>query len=127
MDEILGNAAKVALVLLLITGCGQSRPVTGAIVDGFPLGREAEPTPDAATAALAVQALDQRMPGHPAIVAAKAYDEDGSLVYGPNTARSGSMRIYVYQLADGSYHAAGVYCGVGGCWPWPIYEGNFGP
>lgn len=128
-------AGKVALALFVLAGCAQnapatavSVPTTGAIVDGFPLGRvpaaDAPTAPDAATAALGVQALDQRMPGHPAIVSAKAYDEDLSLVYGPNGARSGVMWIYLYQLADGSYHAAGVYCGVGGCVPWPVYKGQ---
>jgi hypothetical protein len=124
-------AGKAALALFVFAGCAQGAPssakpapTTGAIVDGFPLGHVAEPTPNAATAALAVQALDQRMPSHPTIVAATAYNEDLSLVYGPNDARSGVMTIYLYELADGSYHAAGVYCSVAGCTPWPVYKGR---
>ena len=51
-----------------------------------------------------------------------AYHEDVSLVYGPDAARSGAMTVFVFGLADGSYHATGVYCGPGGCQPWPIYQ-----
>lgn len=131
LDRVAASLGKVVLVVIVLAGCApsgastaQPPPTTGAIVDGFPLGRDAQPSPDAATAALAIQALDQRMPGHPAIVTAKAYEEDEALVYGPNEARSGLMRIYVYELADGSFHAAGVYCGVPSCVPWPVYKGQ---
>jgi hypothetical protein len=81
--------------------------------------------PGADVEALAVQALDTRLPGHSAIVSMSAHREDltNTTIY-PNqpVGRSGTMTVYVFALADGSYHAAGVYCGVGGCQPWPVYQ-----
>jgi hypothetical protein len=78
--------------------------------------------PDPAVPALAVTALDEARPGHAAIVSMVAYEEDIHLGYGPGAARSGGMTVFVFTLADGSYHAAGVYCTVGGCHPWPVYR-----
>jgi hypothetical protein len=125
-------AALALLAVVVLGGCAQpasrsgAAPGPGAIVDGFPLGTLRDPLPEPDVTALAVKALDERMPGHPAIVSATAYNEDVALIYGPGTARSGSMTIYLYLLADGSYHAAGVYCGVGGCAAWPVYTGGPG-
>lgn len=117
-------------VSLAVAACATpgsaAAPTSGAIVDGFPLGRVTNAAPGPDVEALAAQALDVRMPGHAAIVSAVSYDEDLALVYGPEAVRSGSMTIYLFLLADGSYHATGVYCGVGGCHPWPVYKGASG-
>lgn len=117
-------ATVVALIAvgatLALRGSGPSvAPTTGSIVDGFPLGAPAGS--DAQIAAKATTALDQAQPGHAAIVSSRAYREDLQLVYGAGSARSGTMTIFVFALADGSYHAAGVYCGVTDCEPWPVY------
>jgi hypothetical protein len=120
------KAAWLVALSLLLAACsstiGGSPPTTGSIVDGFPLGPLLHPTPPPDVQALAADALDKRMSGHAAILSASAYQEDIALVYGPDAARSGTMTVYVFKLADASYHAAGVYCGVGGCTPWPVYR-----
>jgi hypothetical protein len=118
------------VALLIASGCsaqatstpGQTPPDAGAIVDGFPLGAVLNPAPDPDMAALAVEALDERVPGHAGVLSGTAYHEDLSLIYGNAGARSGTMTVYVLALADGTYRAAGVYCGVGGCQPWPVYR-----
>ena len=121
----------VLLAVAVLAGCAQSAsggaaPTPGAIVDGFPLGSLRNSLPEPDVAALGVRALDSRIPGHAPIVTATAYNENMALVYGSDAVRSGSMTVYLYLLADGSYHAAGVYCGVGGCSPWPVYKGGSG-
>jgi len=101
---------------------GQTPPGPGAIVDGFPLGAVLNPAPDSDMAALAVRALDERVPGHAGILSGTAYLEDLNLIFGGGVARSGTMTVYVFALADGTYRAAGVYCGPPGCQPWPVYR-----
>ena len=101
---------------------GAAPPTTGSVVDGFPLGTALQPAPDADVAALGVAALNEAVPGHPSVVSATAYHEDLALLYGTGVHRSGTVTIYVYALADGTYHAAGVYCGPAGCQPWPVYR-----
>jgi hypothetical protein len=129
--------SRLALIPLLLaaqiaSGCtaqatstpGESVPRPGSIVDGFPLGAVLSPAPDPATAALGVRALDQRVPGHAGVLSGTAYHEDLQLIFGSSVARSGTMTVYVFALADRTYRAAGVYCGVGGCQPWPVYRPN---
>lgn len=119
------TAGLVALSVLL-AGCGAAggatAPTTGAIVDGFPLGPALSPVPSPDIEPLAAAALDQRVPGHASIVSAMPYQEDIRLVYSSGSARSGTMTVYVFRLADGSWRAAGVYCSVAGCAPWPVYR-----
>jgi hypothetical protein len=104
----LGIVIVVAGLVIVALGNGLSpagaTPGSGAVVDGFPLGGLADQ--DQVIEAFAAQALDQRMPGHAAVQSATAYREDSRVV------RSGTMTIYLFHLTDGSYHAAGVYCGV---------------
>jgi hypothetical protein len=110
-------------------------PGPGSVVDGFPIGRLADPVPDPAVAAFAVQALEERLPGHSAVQSSMAYQEDlQNTTIWPDqpVGRSGTLTVYLFHLADGSYHATGVYCGVpsgpptglpgDGCRPWPVYK-----
>jgi hypothetical protein len=120
--------------VVILAGCapsGGAAPSPGAVVDGFPLGPLMDPAtvhgqnvPEAEVEALGLKALDERMPGHPAVVSAVAYNED----LGDPLAitHSGQMTVYVYLLADGSYHAAGVLCTPGGCFPVQVYGGPVG-
>jgi hypothetical protein len=102
-------------------GGGSAAPGTGSIVDGFPLGARADAATAQANEALAIEALETRLGSHADIVSATAYQEDIRLVH-PDAQRSGTLTVYLFALADGSYHAAGVYCGVGGCGPVPVYN-----
>jgi hypothetical protein len=114
------------MLMIALWGC-VAAPGAGSIVDGFPLDGLVNPVPGADVAALAVQALDKRLPGHAAIITSSAHGEDltNTTIYPDQpVGRSGTMTVYLFTLADGSYHAAGVYCGVGGCFPWPVYKGQ---
>jgi len=102
-------------------GASAGAPGSGSIVDGFPLGVRIGPAAEQADASLALQALNSRLASHATIVSAMAYQEDIRLVH-PDAQRSGTLTVYLFALADGSYHAAGVYCGVGGCGPVPVYN-----
>jgi hypothetical protein len=130
-DATLRIAAILALVIAVgASACttstaGGAAPGSGSIIDGFPLDGLMNPVPGADTEALGIRALDQRVPGHAAIVSSSAHREDmtnASIFPDQPVARSGTMTVYLFALADGSYHAAGVYCGVGGCRPWPVYQ-----
>lgn len=104
-------------------GAGTSgAPGTGSVVDDFPLGTVVGAPQDGATSAVALSALNQRLPLHAAVVSSTAYHEDRSLVSNDGAVRSQDLTIYVFALSDGTYRAAGVLCGVGGCFPWPEYE-----
>jgi hypothetical protein len=117
--------AGVVLTGLLL----RPRVLAGPIVDGFPLATAL----DCATSfdscgeltALARSAFDIREPHHPSVVSSTVYNEDinNPLLFDNSIghARSGSVRVVVFDLADGSRGAAGVYCGVGGCVPLETY------
>ena len=114
-------------VALLVVACASrptppAAPGSGSIIDDFPLGTFLAPVPDLAVTLLGVAALDQGLPGHTAILSSTAFREDLSLVYWSGAARSGTMTVFVFALPDGSDRAAGVYCGVGGGQPWPVYR-----
>jgi hypothetical protein len=91
-------------------------------IDGFPIGN---PTPCVQHCAewtqLARTALDQRDPNHAEIAVVRMFNE-GHIpdLYGPGVlyTRSGRLTVVVFDLADGSVRATGVYCGVGGCVGW---------
>lgn len=103
-------------------GVGSYPPRPGSIVGGFPLGAPLNNAPEPDIAALGIKALDEGVPGHASIVSATAYHDDMSLIYRNDAARSGTMTVYVFALSDGTYRAAGVYCGPAGCQPWPVYR-----
>jgi hypothetical protein len=96
------------------------------MVDGFPIG---EPVPCAQHCAewtrLARSALDVREHGHAEIVGARTFMEAHIPdLYGPGVlyTRSGTLIVVVFDLADGSVRATGVYCGVGGCRGWTEFN-----
>jgi hypothetical protein len=96
----------------------------GPIIDGFPIGRLLDcglsrSAPCHEVLPLARAAFDSRVPDHPEILATSFFMEDinNPAIFDPRVlhARSGTLIVVVFNLADGSKHAAGVYCGVGGC------------
>jgi hypothetical protein len=113
----------------LLGGCGIGR-TDHLIVDGLSVGAPAgcgmciEPQSGAncgtceSLAILARRAIGEKWPDHPPIVSLLFYGE-GSYP-GPNgeeilQTRSGSLLVGLATFADGTRHAVGVYCGVGGC------------
>lgn len=112
---------SLGLLAMLAIGCGAN---AGArTIDGFPLGAPVECSPSMTVScdqlvALGRQALDQRDPGHAAVQATHLYEE-GPLP--PGMVRSGTLRVIVFDLADGSTHATGVVCGVPPCAPLMTY------
>jgi hypothetical protein len=102
-------------------------PAAGRIVDGFPIGAPA--TCDARTCdewiRLALSVLDDRDPAHAEVLNVRIHYEDltNPLLFDPKVvhARSGTLVVVVFELADGARRAAGVYCGVGPCIGLPSY------
>jgi hypothetical protein len=96
-------------------------PAAGPIVDGFPIGAPATCAPDRCDewVRLARSVLEDRDPAHAEVINVRIYLEDltNPLLFEPGVLhrRSGTLVVVVFELADGSKRAAGVYCGVGPC------------
>ena len=96
-------------------------PVARRIVDGFPMGLPAPCAPRQCDEwiQLARSVLDDRDPEHVEVINVRMYLEDltNPLLFEPGVvhARSGTLVVVVFELADGSRRATGVYCGVGPC------------
>lgn len=116
-------AISLGLSVVLTVGCGANGG-TGKI-DGFPLGNSVNCSASMTAwcdelVALGRQALDQRDPGHAAVDTSRVYEE-GPLPTG--MVRSGTLRVVVFGLADGSTHATAVVCGSPPCVPLMTYPG----
>jgi hypothetical protein len=118
------GAVAVLLVALVVAAWVATRPATvGMTIDGFPVGGAiaCEGQQDCGTwIPLARAALDQRDPGHAAVVDATVHSEDfrNTEVYpdqGTLRTRTVGFVIVVFRLADGSERATGVLCPIGGC------------
>jgi hypothetical protein len=124
-----GFSARVAGLVLIaglataMAGCGtnahldSSGNVTG-VIDGWGIGEpfsctDADPQrPCSVLLPLAQQALDNRDPFHPKVVAGRLYEE-GPDSNGNRVTRSTPFLVAVFELADGSARAIGVgYPGV---------------
>jgi hypothetical protein len=96
-------------------------PAARRIVDGFPIGAPAACAPELCDewVQLARSVFDDRDPEHAEVINVRMYLEDltNPLLFEPGVvhARSGTLMVVVFQLADGSRRATGVYCGVGPC------------
>jgi hypothetical protein len=114
---------------LLLGGC-QLLERTPEILDGLSVGAAAGcgacDQPDTASncgacdsiRTIAGRHLDAAWPGHPAIMTMSFHRE--GWYPGPSgekilSTRSGTLVVAVATFADGTRHAVGVYCGVGGC------------
>jgi hypothetical protein len=120
-----GVRASITIGALVATGLlagacqmvPQGRTVEGMTIDGWRIGERITCSRDDyydcdELADLAATQLDRMAPGHPGTKATALFHE----VLRPGTARSGTMRIVVFELENESMRAIGVYCGVGGCW-----------
>lgn len=96
-------------------------PGAGPIVDGFPLGLPAACALRQCDEwiRLGLSALEDREPEHAEVLNVRIYREDltNPLLFEPGVihARSGTLVVVVFELADGAKRATGVYCGVGPC------------
>jgi hypothetical protein len=85
----------------------------GPSIDGFPLGPLVDCTAEGSRCdelvTVARTALGAREPGHAEIADASVFIDD------PTINRTVLLRVVVFALADGTRHAAGVLCNVGGC------------
>jgi hypothetical protein len=96
-------------------------PGAGPIVDGFPVGLPATCAPGQCDQwiSLARSVLDDRDPAHAEVINVRMYLEDltNPLLFEPGVihARTGTVIVVVFDLADGAKRATGVYCGVGPC------------
>lgn len=86
-------------------------------INGFPLARQVDCADQCAShLALARTALDNSSPAHAQIVKEFIYAE------GNGIERSGSYKVTVFELADGSVVAVGISCaGVNPCQAEPTY------
>jgi hypothetical protein len=108
-----------------VTGASEDpvvvRPAAGPIVDGFPIGAPATCAPRICDEwiRLALSALEDREPAHAQVLNVRTYYEDltNPVLYDPKVVhrRTGTVVVVVFELADGSRRATGVYCGVGPC------------
>ncbi len=130
---IVGAAVLVA-ALAVAAWAATRQAVVGTTIDGFPVGDAIScdaAQQDAAQQCqdwirLAQAALDQRDPGHAAVVSATVHGEDfGNTTVYPDQSvlrsRGVGFGIVVFKLADGSERAAGVYCPPNGCVGTPTY------
>jgi hypothetical protein len=100
----------------------------GVILDGFPLGQALQCSAVADCNhefALADAALSGGTSSQASVVSRTLYAEDLSLLApaasGALRARSGTLHVVVYALADGTNRAVGVYCGPAGCYGLATY------
>jgi hypothetical protein len=117
------------VLVTTVAGCDFGR-TGGGILDGLSVGVPAscgtctEPQSGGncgkceSVATLARRGFDEEWPGHPGIVSISFHQEGGY----PRSngeeilhTRSGSLLVAVATFTDGTQHAVGVYCGVGGC------------
>jgi hypothetical protein len=121
---VLAAAVVVLLAALAAAAWAASRPAAvGTTIDGFPVGETI--TCDASQQCddwvrLARGALDQRDPGHAAVVSSTVHGEDfqNTTVYPDQSvlrSRGVGFVIVVFRLTDGSERATGVICTPGGC------------
>jgi hypothetical protein len=112
-------AIAIGALVLLLAGCGGPRSTArdGSVIDGWLVGPMTTCQDRVVTAdnvevargrcvdlvAAAAKALDDRDPGHPAVVAMQLHERR----WQPNTA-GGLQYVAVYTLADGSIRAIGV-------------------
>jgi hypothetical protein len=120
---------------LVVGGCDLGRSAS-PVIDGIRIGPVTDcggcDRPQTAAncgtcesvAGLARRGFDEKWPGHPPIVALSFHEEGHSpgpsgelIVHG----RSGSLIVAVADFTDGTRHALGVHCGVGGCLVTPEY------
>lgn len=114
----------VSLSALFVFGCSQS--AGQPVIDGFPVGDAVACSATNQTCvdivSMGRSVFDQRMPSHAAVTTTTVYYEGPT---NPRTgeaiSRNGEMYIVVFTLADGSRHAAGVYCGFLPCTPFATY------
>ena len=117
------------MLAALLGACGLLDP-TPEILDGLSVGHDAgcgacdQPNTSYGCGAcesirtIAIRHLDEQVPSH-APVSSWSFHGEGWYP-GPSGekilhTRSGSLTVGVATLADGTRHAVGIYCGVGGC------------
>lgn len=118
-----GGVAKLALVLALaLAGCSSGLTASGAlpsgtVIDGYTIGNPLDcPAHGNATCDEFLQIATDTATGKRGVAAAAIVDHRFySEFIPPGAATSGAAGIVVFDLADGSQVAVGVYCGVGPC------------
>ena len=116
MSRLTTTALALALLAVVVTGCGLVRPRAVPVVDGWRVGPIAECSagdrcPELLAAAAA--GLDRRVPDHAAIAAATLHmegalvdPETGDLVL--STRSGGATYVARFELVDGTVRAIGV-------------------